>query len=792
MTTRILLTLSMIALWQAVDGGVMPTALATDEAPPAMSPPPAVNAGQVDDLLKLDIDQLSQVRVGGASQETSLSAPSNRLDATADLGEATSTGELLTQSPSVTARRTSALDLDPRVRGYHSGQLNATANGIPELKTRVDIDSVFSQIDPGVVDNVTIIDGPYTSLYGPGFAFLAADLLPVPRYGTPQAHLGSTFMYNSNGGGLYNRDTVTGGGKDWGMCLSYGVRQSNDYFTGGDNPYRIPSSYQKWDDLAELSFDLNKCSRIEVNCLRTEMNGVELPGVVYDINNSRNDQFSIRYIIQEDPKGPQQFVLQTWWNQTFYCGDSSSWSKQQSLYNSYITQPTIDATDPSLALVNTFGYGSLESTGVRALRTFGDAGTTQWTVGADWHRTKLWYAEYDYQVNGQLAYGGNVYGIPHSTMDDIGLLTDVKVPLSDRCSVEIGGRLDQCKAAVDSGDPVITQISDPTQYYYIPGINEPSTTLGMAYLSGRYKLSDGWTVKAGTGYATRMPEPYELYTDEPFAPTARFGNSYTDGNSFLRPERDLQFDLGLNYQSKRASCGIRGFYSIIRDFIMPVSSEINPTSPLPQPKVLGRNFQDFPPSGRTDLGTINENADTNQAGYQYLNIDQATLCGGDLFAEVKVSEVFSVFGNMSYVLGTNDSPVAFEQSSSGQFLDGRIIPLGGTEGLPGMYPFNGVVGVRFREPSEDRWFVEFGSRMVHRQTFVATSLSEIPTAGFTVFNLRGYYRVNKNLRLTADFENLLNRSYYEPGSLAIVGPNGVPAFVQDPGFSAILGLDARF
>ena len=77
---------------------------------------------------------------------------------------------------------------------------------------------------------------------------------------------------------------------------------------------------------------------------------------------------------------------------------------------------------------------------------------------------------------------------------------------------------------------------------------------------------------------------------------------------------------------------------------------------------------------------------------------------------------------------------------------GQVVPLGGSEGLPGMYPLNGVLGIRFRDPAEDRWFVEFGSRMVHRQTFVATSLSEIPTPGFTVFNLRGYYRVNKNLR----------------------------------------------
>ena len=275
MTVRTLGICLAIALCGGAVRGVLPCAVADEplataspsDGPPAADPgqapaspadtnKAAVDPGRVDDLLNLDLDQLSKVRLEGGSHDTNLNAPSNRLDAAADLGDAASTGELLTQSPSVTARRTSAIDLDPRVRGYNSGQINATANGIPQLKTRVDIDSVFSQIDPGVVDDVTIIDGPYTSLYGPGFAFLAADLLPAPRYDTPTMHFATTFMYGSNGGSLYNRDTVIGGGKDWGMCLSYGVRQSSDYFNGGDDPYRVPSSYEKWDDLLKLSFDL--------------------------------------------------------------------------------------------------------------------------------------------------------------------------------------------------------------------------------------------------------------------------------------------------------------------------------------------------------------------------------------------------------------------------------------------------------------------------------------------------------------------------------------------------------
>ena len=44
----------------------------------------------------------------------------------------------------------------------------------------------------------------------------------------------------------------------------------------------------------------------------------------------------------------------------------------------------------------------------------------------------------------------------------------------------------------------------------------------------------------------------------------------------------------------------------------------------------------------------------------------------------------------------------------------------------------------------------------------------------------------------SDIENLLNRAYTEPGSLAIVGPDGIPTFVQEPGITVLTGLEARF
>ena len=191
-------------------------------------------------------------------------------------------------------------------------------------------------------------------------------------------------------------------------------------------------------------------------------------------------------------------------------------------------------------------------------------------------------------------------------------------------------------------------------------------------------------------------------------------------------------------------------------------------------------------------GPPSKNADTNQAGYQYENVDLATLAGGDLFADVKLLDWLSIYGNMAYVRGTNWHPVVYVAPNSWSALDGKVVPIGHSEALPNIYPFNGTLAIRVFEPTTQRWLVELSSRMVAAQDYVAGSLSELPTPGFTTFALRGFYQPSKNLRLTMAVENLLNRDYTEHGSLVILNPQGVPTFVKEPGTSFLAGVDARF
>ncbi len=263
--------------------------------------------------------------------------------------------------------------------------------------------------------------------------------------------------------------------------------------------------------------------------------------------------------------------------------------------------------------------------------------------------------------------------------------------------------------------------------------------------------------------------------------------------STLKPEKNLQFDLGLDYKTEKVSYGVRAYYAMIRDYIMPVPEGIwVPNFWIPgNAKEMNRNFYYF--TYGYDPSFQSNNSDILTGGYQEVNIDLATLLGGDLYGEVKMTDWMAVYGTMSYTYGTNESPVSSD--NYGIYANKISLAAKGltSDGLPGIYPLNGTIGVRVFQSQDDRWCLDFCARMVHNQDHVAKSLAEAPTPGFTVYNLRGYYRVNKNIRLNAEIQNLFNRYYIEPGSLAITnGAYGPHTYVPEPGISAIIGVDARF
>lgn len=774
----------LLLLATVVGGRELADADAADDAPASADVEKAQR-----DLFQLDLEHLGRVEVAPAKGSLA-TTPSNVIDlAEVRDTSASTTGELLQQAASVATRRTSALNLDAIVRGYTAQQIGAAANGMSELKTRVDVDSLFSQIDPGIVESITVVDGPYTSLYGPGFAFLIADLFPTTRSPSGLALDGwTTFGYQSNGQNIYARENVRVAGTDYGAIVSYGIRTGNDYVGGGGDDWLVPASHKKWDTFLALSKDVAAGQRVEFNYLRTEINGLELPGVTYDVEHSHNDQFNLRWVAQDDPRGPEWFVLQAWLHDTAYFGDASASAKQRTFFEQFITGPSLAAGDD---IVNVVGAGRLDSLGVRSYCTLGDVDDVQTIVGVDFRRYSMRYTELDLNADGSLAWGGNLFGIPGSHQEDVGTFANVRCPLSEFLELTWGGRVDYVQSHVREDDEVITQFGDPASLYYVPGLADSSNMLGMTYLVGKLRASEQLTYSAGVAFAMRAPTLSELYSDEPYVPMLRFGNTFIDGNSELSPEKNVQIDLGLAYRQDRWRYGVRGFFANIEDYILPVPSSITAEDPALALYTLGRDFSSFPAGSRGDLANGTANADQSQAGYRYQNVSRATLWGGDVYVELPLSDTWLLAAALSYVEGTNRDPQQFvaDLSTPG---GGTVVHLGGTDPLPGIYPFTSTLDLRWYEPEHERYAVDFVARLVGEQERVAVTLSELPTSGFIVCALRGHWQATRNLRLSAGIENLFNADYTQHGSLVIFGPSGLPTFVREPGIGAVLGVELKY
>ena len=111
-----------------------------------------------------------------------------------------------------------------------------------------------------------------------------------------------------------------------------------------------------------------------------------------------------------------------------------------------------------------------------------------------------------------------------------------------------------------------------------------------------------------------------------------------------------------------------------------------------------------------------------------------------------------------------------------------------------MPPLESRLGLRIHEAIVNpRWNAELSVRIVDNQDRVASSLLEGPTPGFTVWDLRAFWQVNKSILLLAGIENFTDKSYREyldfrPTSFARFDAVGV----RHPGISFYFGTEVMY
>lgn len=617
---------------------------------------------------------------------------------------------------SISGIRRSPIAIQPVVRGYSQSQIYSQYQGGNFVPVRSDFDSILSSLDPGVIDNLVIIPGPYGVRYGPGLSFIDVVATPTPRYEVPEFHARSNVLYQSNGAQLYGRQAFFGGGADYGFRVSVGQKVGSDYYSGDGT--QIPASYNVRDlDLA-VGFDLNEFTKLELEYLTQDITNTEFAGLIFDADFRKTDALFARLTIDEPDS--TKWLVEAWFNRTTMKGDNLNTSKQAFYRNNVYFNSSVPAQPFPHVSFTGFTEAQTENVGFRLAPSWGETGDTQITAGIDFRYIAQRLDEFDLFEDKTLQNsptGYDNFPVPPAKSYDPGLFLEVKVPLEENFSITTGARLDfvvsdadpfhRARAPDGTYPPIIDGLGviQPSYEVILGDKFDQRQTLIAAFIAADYKIDETLEFRAGFGHGERAANATERYAYFPFLTVIQQSSNFVLGTPGLKQEKANQFDLSLAGTYDDVRFHLSGFASYVEDYIT-VRMAPAGSGPLAQ---------------------------------RFLNTN-ATLAGAEASTEVDLHEQWTAFANASYV-------------------SGRDLEI--DEPLPSIFPFQSRSGIRWHDPTGKRYGVEFAIRAVTGQNQVAASLLEPTTPGFTTYDLRGFWHVNEHLKLSGGVENITNKNYLE-------------------------------
>lgn len=668
----------------------------------------------------------------------------------------------------------------PFIRGFKNRQIYAQLDGQYFEPVRWDLDTVLNKIDPGIVQDVIVVEGPYSVQYGPGFTFMDIVTRSTPRNQRQQYR--SSMSWLPNGQQVYGRETVSGGTQDFGYRFSYGHRNGNDYQAG--NGTYIPSHYNTGDVLAELGYNLSAGQRIEGSYRRQDMNHTAYPGEFFDVSSLETNAFNLRYIDEDVTKPWTRLTAQSWYNNNNMTGNTFNSTKQPivtaveksltaSLYPSiataFGTPPTPAADNAGLPpLVGFSGgtVGSLTSTGGRVVAQFGELDEVSLTTGVDARVINQRVSEY-FTINpfgfGPVGIlptpptppsppGNGAYpfsfttGMPRATMVNPGAFAEMTLPWTSYFRTKIGGRGDYVDTNAYANTVPVNGTANGA--FFPPTSALPAGPLNKAnglysfYMVNQLDITRNWSAAFSFGQAQRPPSLIDRYADGMFLGIIQSGYRRLIGDPNLAPERNWQIDAQINGNYDNWRGYLRGYNSWVTNYITYSANAVRD------------------PTGAVLLNT--------------LNTPQAQLRGFEAFNSFDLSPRITPFASARYVYGTD---VTINQP------------------LTQIPPLQGFAGLRFHDPNGGRtWGMEAFATMTREQnrpgilrvTGVPGAFTQIENrvGGWTTANLRGYWNVSQNLMLSGGINNVFNRNYIQYLSLQTA-----PLQVLSPGISPYMSIE---
>jgi iron complex outermembrane receptor protein len=361
------------------------------------------------------------------------------------------------------------------------------------------------------------------------------------------------------------------------------------------------------------------------------------------------------------------------------------------------------------------------------------------------------------------------------------MFSEFKASVTEDVTTKLGTRVDWTGSNIDESAAELSMLGvrQPQQSAaWILGSDEfeQHDFLGAAYFTTDVDFGYGWSTGWNVGYAEQSPNLTERYAVEPFMFLIQRGLNTVTGAPNLAKERCVQTDLRLSYETDNSRSSLVGFQAWYFDYITFESMSVVPGPP---------------------------NAQIEQVNLKFVNTALATRSGFEGRTEYDLNCWWTPFSTIKFVEGrdhTRNGSFATRQATA--LVPSEQVPglprgffsgIAGAaeEPLPGIPPLESRLGIRFHEPcKQPRWGIELSARVVNDQDRVAVSLLETPTAGFTTYDLRTFWRPQQSLMMVAGVENFSNKQYLEHLDFHSDNPLGFSTF--QPGANMYVGGELTY
>ncbi len=455
---------------------------------------------------------------------------------------ASDAADYLKTIPGFSAVRSGGSNSDPVFRGQFGSRLPLLTNGtnlIGACPARMDAPS--SYISPETYDQLTVVKGPQTVVWGPGASagVVRFDRLP-PQFTEPGARLSASLLGASGGRNDQTVDLEAGNAQVY-LRATANHSHGQDYKDG--NGRRVPSGWDKWNTDVAVGFTPDAHTLLELSAGAGD-GEARYGGRSMDGTQFRRDSWGLRFEKQHLTSWLAKLEAQVYRNQADHVMDNYTLRTAPTtgmMAGGMASNVRRTTTGGRVAATLLPADGWQLVTGFDAQRSPHDKrsgtpslsyDTQPWTRDAKFANWG-WFAELGWQASERTRWVG-------------GLRLDQseawRYPTSSSGMGGMGGMGGMAAATADN--------------------DRDRSAMPSGFVRWEQQLASGATVYAGLGHVQRFPDYWELISPSNSAATA--GNAFAS----LKPERATQLDVGGQWKGEGWQAWASGYAAVVQDYIL--------------------------------------------------------------------------------------------------------------------------------------------------------------------------------------------------------------------------------